>query len=260
MSEFENYADSDLLIISSADRLGGSPSSSDFLVDLGSSQELSRVRKVALVSVTGVNGTYNIYEGSNDFKFNYNTVDYTATITVGEYNTTQLISALTTEINTLINPATVVITQDPITQKLTFTFSAALAIIYNEDDGNNMASETGILTTTAVATDVIVADRIIRLNGLSRMYLRSSKLANANSINSRQKTDDILCCIPLGDVGFGQVINHRPLTEREGALTIQNPIDLRNILDIKMTDYEGIPINLNGFNLEILIRVFYSTI
>ena len=130
----------------------------------------------------------------------------------GQYNQTQLMAQLKTQIDAAIAPSTVAIAQDPVTQKITFTITGAETISYlNEDSGSTIAPFIGILVDSA-ALAVYTTDSITALNGETMFYIHSVDIAqNSTYLNTTQNTNDVngFVSIPV-TVPYGAYQNYQP--------------------------------------------------
>lgn len=200
--------------ISSKERLSGTPS--NFIVNFGNDPRLDRITEVHLVSASIPNVFPNVSAAAGNSTF-----QATATIAGainfvvpdGQYTTTQLRTELETQINAIIAPSTVAITQNAVTQKLVFTITGAETISYlSESSGSTLAPLIGILADSAVL-GTYTTDSITALNGNTIFYIHSSDLAqNSTYLNTAQNIDDVngFVTIPV-TVPFGGYQNFQPV-------------------------------------------------
>ena len=261
MSVLEQVGFSELIVVDSSKRLNKSTTtSSDFVVNLGSDQNLTNIRRVVLKNFHSVNGAYNVADGFNAFSYEYNSLPFAFTITPGQYNTVTLRSALENAINAQIGPDSVSITQDSLTQKLTFTFSGvnsttAKLIGANDPNPNELGGIIGLLETTGTAA-VHVMDRPPKLNGLTHCYVSSKKLALDNANDSNQEISDIIANVGWSETPFGGIIDVECKDDELCSVNYELPIDLRGNLDIQLVDSNGDVINLNNYDCELVFKIY----
>ena len=133
---------------------------------------------------------YNITDFNRTFSYKIATITYTISIPAGQYNITNFITALQTA-GTGIGLA---ITQNPITNKLSFTTTTNIE--YLNITGNAMADVLGIKTGSGTAVGAYTAEHIVDLGGIKNIYLESS-IGEDNLIRSDKKTISILGVIPV---------------------------------------------------------------
>jgi hypothetical protein len=174
--------------ISSKERISGTPYS--FNVNFGNNPRLDRITEVHLISAS----IPNVFPNVSAAKGN-NTFQATATIAGainfvvpdGFYSTSNLIAFLKAQIDAVIAPSTVSITQDTTSQKLTFTITGAETISYlSEGSGSTLAPFIGILSDSAVLA-AYTTDTPPALNGTTMIYIHSRELAdNSTYLNTPQ--------------------------------------------------------------------------
>jgi hypothetical protein len=175
---------------------------------------------------------------------------------VGQYDINDLIAELTTQIDAIIAPETVSITQSALTQKLTFTLSAGTLILYNEDDGNPMGGILGINQTSSPAAISQTADSLTSLEGLKNVYIASQALSNHTAMITRDKAkQNIFCNIPIRAT-FGSIST---IEENETTLDYTNFHNKKNIssIDIKLLDENNNVLDLNGSDWVLIFRVYH---
>lgn len=112
--------------VSNLERSAGDANS--FTVNLGNDTRLDCIQSVQVMQVSIPNTTYNISAAIGN-----NVLDATFTlagplsfvIPDGFYNTTQLMAYIQAQINAFIAPSTIALTQDPVTNRITFTVTGA---------------------------------------------------------------------------------------------------------------------------------------
>jgi len=249
----EQEGTSRLIYISSDDRLNKNDSTSKFTVDLGASSSIHQTNRVVLRSCHFVNGQYNIRDGHDTLKWSHNSIDYTVIIPAGFYNTTQLRGVLETEMNAVMIGATVTITQQLYTGKLNFSWSVSTGYII-VDEVSNITPELGFITQQGAANPS-VADRQPQLNGLEHCYLRSNILAPANMISSDKELDSTLINIPV-NAPYLFVNHYEPYDDELASKNYITPTDIR-IVDIELQGDDFLPIDLNGYEVELVFKVYF---
>lgn len=259
MSILEQVGTSIIAVINSSDRINkNATTSSDFTINLGNSNLLTNIRRCVVKNFHGVNASPNIPKQFKTFVFEYNSVVYSVDLVPGQYTILEFMTELQAVINAAITPATVVISQDKYSKKLRFTFSAALARLFSSNSSNPspLSSISGIITSTTTPNNIIVADRPPKLNGLTHCYLKSQKLAFTNSVSSDQLTQDKLTNIGWSGTGYGDTIDYEGRDDEMNSVNYDLPRDLRYNCDIKLVDSNDIPISFNGFDCELVLKLY----
>jgi hypothetical protein len=253
-----------LLRISSYDKIAGS--NSDFKVTLNNASFVQNVRGVVLKSVSFKHVFPNIYEGNNTFLFGYNSELLSITLDPAWYDGTSFQEALEVKINALpevVNQVTVTLEVDPplassYNKKLKFDAGADTIMLMNLEDGNTMALECGILTTTDYQNSHI-ADSIPDLGGLQTVYICSSALAGANSAASSSGGENvpIITEIPINNC-FGSTISYRAFDDDLEAIIYPNKRQLTEI-DIALCTRTGEILDLAQHDLTLMFKIVPST-
>jgi hypothetical protein len=184
------------------------------------------------------------------------TTDYK--IAEGQYTTATLIAALQTVINAAIGPATMTITQDATTQKLTFTQSAGTFSLYSEAAGNSMAKVIGSLITSAAPAITQTAFAVPDLIGLKHVFICSNKLAAGQNLISASAQNYNMLGDVLVDVTFGEYVMRE---FDEHTTNHQYYPGFRNISSFDLSLYsEGTTnlVELNGLPWSVVLEVFSS--
>lgn len=258
MSAVELKGDSQILIVKSKDRSDFKDSDTDFKVDIGPAFQTRDIKRMVIKSAHWINGVYNVPALEDTFVFEHNAAVFSAAITPGIYTTATYIAALKASMDTALGGPTVTITQDLVTQKLTFTFSAGVAKLFAQDDPvnpNAQAKIAGVLTTTAVAAIAITANRGPDLTGGSRVFLRSSALSGQNSVDSAKKTSTIMTAIPI-KVAFGFANHFEPNDDELYSINYLTPRNFR-FIDIQLVDVDGNVIDNNGYETDFMFKFYF---
>ena len=199
--------------ISSKERLRGMPY--DFNVNFGNDTRLDRITEVHLIGASIPNVFPNVSEAKGNSTFQATgTIAGAISFVVpdGQYNTAQLMAVLKTQIDSAIAPSTIAVTQDAVTQKITFTVTGAETIIFlNEASGSTLAPFIGILNDSA-ALGTYTADSTPALNGETVFYIHSVDLVqNSTYLNTSQNINDVngFVTIPV-TVPYGAYQNYQP--------------------------------------------------
>lgn len=124
----------------------------------------------------------------------------------------------------------------------------------------NLASS--IVTTTAFISlaasgQSTFAPNIPSLNGLTKVYVQSSRLGLSNLVEEDGQISNKLLPIPV-NVGFGGLnvfeCKQDVLCER----IYSHPIEC-NTIDIQLTDRDGNEVNIQGGNVQIELRLWFDT-
>lgn len=232
----ENYK---FVTINSFDRANGSDS--NFTVTLnGTFRE--DFTQMALVNFICTNTFYNVDSTNNTFNFQENIgAVTTATLAVGNYTLTDIITALETAMDAIsANARTYTITSSSLTNKLTITGSAGTFLVKSTGGLNLMLGfSRSSDTTTALA---VISPRIYNLSRYSFFHL-SCTLSKGDTFNtSVGNRENIIGYIPVCESSNGDIYSFRP-----------NPFCWRDVsypnidqLQVKLTDDQGVEIELNG--------------
>lgn len=236
--------------LTSRNRVSGT--NSNFKVDIDDfSSNMSRAYKMSIKSVSFPNIFYNVTATKNTFTFGYLGSDHSVSVAVGQYNTTQLISALQTEINSI---ASISIVQDPINLKL--SFSGDLIQYYNRTK-NPMASLLGILDDSLGEVANFTAQGIPNLSGIPVFFLQSHALSNTVSLVGNLGRIQPVIEVIQNTACFGSIIHHRP---SDGDLSTINYNCYNNLtnIDIFLTDEYGNEVDLQGHEMIVCMKVYFE--
>jgi len=260
------------LVVSSNDKTSDSVNNGDFKVLLGDTYFSQQVCGISVVSCTVPNIIYNINQYNNVLKIGkfppalppYDAVS-TVTIPIGQYT----INDLTTELSNQIalanqSPAlTVVIIQDPITQKLKFE-SPFIFKLYNTQ--LNPSSIWGVLgldshvteylsVTNPAILEEVVTPYIPNLSGSQYVNILSN-LSENNSIDG-QGVKSLLEIVSFYDTPFGGMHTQTTNMAEHAVITYVNPRNLNNIT-IKLVDENYRAIDIENFPVTIVLRIYFA--
>lgn len=170
--------------VSSNERISGTPY--NFVVNFGNLSELDRVTEVHLISASIPNVSNNISVDivNNTFLANGSVTGVISVVVPdGFYNTSGLITYLQTEINNIITPNTVTITQNTSTNRIEYVVTGETIQFLSVDSGSTISDQIGILTDSAFLASY-TSDSLPSLNGNTMIYVHSSQLATAVTLLS----------------------------------------------------------------------------
>lgn len=250
-------ANSTLAIINSKNRLSESISSSNFSYNIGSAIE---IQEIALKSVSLPNTAYNINVHNNTLKINYGGILKNITVPLGQYTIDSLIIKMTSLF--LSQGVTVVITQDPITYKLLYTFSLTTFIYIDTTStlpyyiGFNLKS---VLQYPSVPSLIILGPSVPNLQGTNNYYIASRTLGqgvNALLFNAVQNLA-IIAVIP-NTVPYGSIIQYTPT---DILLDLKLYASKQNIqqIDIIILDTNFNLVDLNGSDVELCFKCYLKS-
>lgn len=194
-------------------------------------------------SFYNINSTNNIIEYEIDLsegETNY-TIAYALTITEGNYNINQLVSYLTTNMNSIS------ITYDGITNKLTFTgtypftlqsYSTCFNII-GFVSGNNYTSTNNSLTSV----NCINVNQIKAINVITNLSTYNINKSFSNNLS-------ILSCIPVNRPPYS-IIEY----ENKNNYRCNLFMNQLQLIKIKLVDENENLINLNGLHYSLVLQL-----
>ena len=273
-----NLKESRLLRISSKDKSPESPSKYQITYKTNDN-DLHQIRRVVLKSAIIPNSQYNIHHNNNTFYFNetvpQNNSDEVTDGVVNEHASIEIISGGVVEdekdeevgryiipvgqytismlISTLENMISgLAITQSPLTNKLTLTYSSPFSVLVN--DKNPLARVLGI-TEDIENVSTYSCKSLPDLSGLENIYIASQTLSNHSAMicNDKQK-QSVFCSVGI-NVPFGQTMI---LEEDSISLDYTDFYAPRNIstIDITLLDENNNVLDLNGLDWVLTFRVY----
>lgn len=165
--------------VSSRDRTNGT--ASNFQVSLGNESRFDKIVEVHLLSAIVPNVANNISAaiGNNSLAIDFTIAGNLAfPIPDGFYSVNSWINYIVPLINAAITPSTILITQAPNTNLLTFTITGAETMIIQNLAGGSTLSPTLGFTTVSAAAGTLTADTIPNFAGATVFYLHSADLGN----------------------------------------------------------------------------------
>lgn len=265
--------------------------STNFVVDVG--QTIQRVERMSITSVTFPNVFYNIIGYDTSYSYTAENVIYanmggnilTTTIPAGYYSVGTLMNQISAQLNPLIQALeatdTIAFTFDPITNKVSGTFTSAGS--YNQltfllptstqlataglPSAMNMTSNpmtklgfvfsgSGGISLVFPTTVAKVATNLPSLLGLTKCYIRSQKLAASNSVDEKGTISSIMLPVVIS-APFGGLNVFECKVDHLCEIIFSKPVDF-NQLDIQLVDRSGNEVNLNGANLQIEFKIWFN--
>ena len=247
---------STILNLNSKYRTTDSNSSSDFNISIGQS---INIKQAVLKTVIMPNSMYNITSRNNQFTY-FDTVNHGIIIPVGQYSISLLVSTLQTAIQSTDPLATVV--QDPVTNKLVFTFTVPTKIYVGvsystlpEFIGFNIPNFIGLYPVGSTTT--IYAPNLPNLSGVREVFICSRTLAQGvNSLLQNGVNLPMILVMP-NVVPFGAINAYQ---SNDNMLDIKTYKNLQNIqfIDIQLRNLDNEIIDLNGENWSMTLILYYE--
>lgn len=245
------------ILISSRNKTLSSISNSNFNVVFKQTDSIQNCKRIVIDSISFINTFYNINETNNTLIFTIDGINFLeVTIPVGQYDLAQFITALETEMNILLAPESVVITQDPITKKLVFTCTVPIGFV-GSTLGSTMGEVVGLNANDNTSLfQPFNMPNFPNLSGPRQVYIISETLSNLTSMVSiGGKLVSVLKAIPL-NADFGCPVNFIADMIETNEVYFPEPINISNI-DIKITDNLNNILDLEGLDFEMIIRSYY---
>jgi hypothetical protein len=250
-------ANSTLAIINSKNRLLESISSSNFTYNIGTAIE---IQELALKSVSLPNTAYNINNYNNLLRINYNGFVIAIFVPAGQYTINELIIKMTSLF--LLQGVSVLITQDPISFRLVYTFAQPSFIFI--DAIPNLSYYVGfnvkqVSQYPAIPSLIIDAPTLPNLQGTNNYYIASRTLGqgvNALLFNAVQNLA-IIAVIP-NTVPYGSIIQYIPT---DILLDLKLYSSKQNIqqIDIIILDTNFNVVDLNGSDVELCFKCYLKS-
>ena len=248
--------------ISSHDRTSDSKSQYDFKIATND-YFLNQIRKVIVKSVSIPNTQYNVSTVNDTLTYDIGGGDTSVSIPVGQYaSPSDVLDALAASL--LAGPDAIVMTHtvDALTAKAELTFGVPIIL---KRGTNGAQSEVGTSTIAHVIGlgDVDTASLLVHqmpdlpdLSGLKKVYVSSAVLSSTSSTVSSNRVQSNVYTEVSMDVPFGYY-KHRTVddmtTSDERTVTVPNNL---STIDIKLLDEKLRPVDLNGHDCYISLKVF----
>jgi hypothetical protein len=262
-----------LVTISSSDKnIDLSESNSDFTVILNERNLSQGVNRILIKECTVPNVFPNIrgidYRSNqnNIFIINDGVVDIPVLVPEGQYvistlgvpPANDLLTVLKNLIDTAINPVTVNITLDPITNKLNFTFSAGT---YNFVDStlsllNDTLGITEPLPAPAISID---AQSLPDLSGLKNVYIHSKDIADLNGVDAGFGLISLAEPVSLVDAPYGSYSYKKNNDDELASIVYDQPRNLSSIR-IVLRDEKGNKLNIGTHIINIVFKAYFDAV
>lgn len=248
------------LRVSSKERLTGTPS--NFTVGFGNADILDRCTEVHLMacSIPNVGNNISAAIGNNAFTFTGSiSGPGTVLFTDGFYSLNQVIARLESEINLVIAPSTISITQNQFTKKIVFAITGAETIQYDATGLNNTLG----FTEPIGPVSSISAQGLPTLNGSTVMYIHSSDMAN-NTTYLSSDTGGIIdvngaFTIPV-NVPYGSYQDYVANENLDRQVYGRNGKSLKNIrFTIRTNGGRELTEISDNFEVIIVLKLFWHT-
>jgi hypothetical protein len=243
------------VVINSKHRASGT--STNFIKNLGQTIE---ARAVVVKSVSIPNTSYNVNTHNNKLTITIGGTSTEVIIPVGQYSLATIMSAIQSQLRSELLDESLTVTEDALTHKLSIVSSTAFRISTDpiisplakvlgagSDAGYYPASETSSFTLPDLPS----------LQGNKNYYLCSNTLAQgSNGIFKNGENLPLIMVVPC-EVAFGFTEHYQATDE---TLTIKRYDRPQNIqsLDIKLYDEDLNIVDLNGQDVEIILKVYTS--
>jgi hypothetical protein len=243
------------IVVNSKDRnlLLGGQTNSDFTVSY-KDNDCQQVLKSVVKDVFIPNQFYNITVDNNKLRILGGSMGLPldATITPGQYNIDQLISALTIAIDNLLVTDNVVITKDTITNILTFTTTANLTIY-------STSSMVPVLGITDTLNGVInVSQEPWNLNDLQFVQVHSNAIGYSHGLDASRGIISLIETVSLVETPFGAVAHRQNNDDVISEILYDQPRNMFNI-DIRLRDQDGKLLSLpSNHNCTVILKIYFD--
>jgi len=250
------------VVINSDQRLNESTTSTNnFSVDIKDSFDLQGISHIAVESVSCSNLQYNINSSNNVIRVDNGGLSVSLTMTQGQYDITQFMTALQALLNTLAPTFTV--SQDAITKKLLiestgpqFTFHKASTTM-DKVIGLSFGTSVGISSSIVGLVETIIPTNVPNLGGLDAVFFHSRQLAGHSASNATVGTISLLSYMSFFDIPFGGSGTRYVNDIEMSKIRYSQPRNI-SVIDIKARDVNGNLVELQNSPVQIIIRCYYS--
>lgn len=237
---------SKLLYVFSRERTNGV--AENFRIDFGNFMSRN-VLKVIIKETVIPNTMYNVTAFNNTIIVN--AVSYQ--LAVGQYDITSFISAL----QTLLAVHTLVITNDPITYKLTFTTAGAVTYS-SQDNGSTMGRLIGLDKVNDLTTASSVLPNIYDLSGPKMLFLYSPELCgNSTNLISSSGNKPALGNF-IVNAPFGENITFEVREDLTDSIDMDSYNNLREI-QMQLVNEFGEQVDLNGSDYTMVFKIYITS-
>lgn len=254
------------LVTVSGDNGSSGSVATNFTVNLGTNMQ--KVVRVSICSVTFPNNAYNVNSTgggqNNTFAIVVNSTIVDFAVEGGFYTTTSLMTAVATAINTFLTPShgngSVALTQDPISQLVTLTFTPSFTNptieLVDAQEGSGIWELLGFAVPAGPTATSLTATYLPSLGGLKEVFLQSSALAPGNMFDKDGEQKNTLLAIPItAPFGVSNVFECK--VDALCEITYLSQRTLQSV-DFSLTDKYGNIVDLHGGNLVINLKVWFN--
>lgn len=238
---------SSFVVINSKFRSRDSRSTSDFTYSLG---ETLNVKTVAIKSICIPNTAVNINSKNNKMEIIYNGTQYTIIVPVGQYNISQLLSAVSSSFTTQTGTAGTFL-QDSFTKKVVITTPSNLQILAA---ATSLGTKLGFKVSTTPQI-INTGDSLPSLSGTLNYFVSCPELVQGyNSISLGGQKFGILCDIQ-NDKPYGEYLRYEA---NDFKLNQKYFLRTQNIqwLTIQILDSDFNIVDLQGADLELVLKIY----
>jgi hypothetical protein len=247
-----NNGNKKLYYINSNNKLSGTHS--DFTYQIHVPRE-SKFNRICVLQCTIPKSYYLIEPGYNTFILEELAVQTTITIPIGNYNRKQFQAAVLSLLNTNTSQAWVYTISYPSSSgvqsgKFTFTVTGNSGNQPSFIFGVTLAAQFGFdkNTTNTFVGSTLTSTNIINLQREDSVYIHCDCCTN--------ESDNILQEIfSLNSIDFGNIIYNNDNLEAYSKDLISNE---KNVYHFWLTDEDGVPLDLNGMNIQITLLLYES--
>lgn len=264
MSSIENYTFSRTLRISNIHSVNPQDTMTDFTVNLNRMTETNNIVRCVCKYVEFPNNSYNIFDSgpfkNDEFIYEVNTVQYTATLPeAGFYTTNEILTILQPQIETTmkaIDAGTVLeIKLGLYSKKIEYTHNSLTAVLVLPSGPLNVFLGNNVNSGDITNAGKYVSDQTPNLYGLATVFIHSTTIAEGNLVDGDVENHDILAEVPVTAV-YGQKNFYRANDDEIESI---NYSSVRNYdsIKIQLKDIDQNTIELNGGTVILDLKLYY---
>lgn len=241
------------------------PETNDYQVELAN--EYRDILEIELLSANIPKSAYNINASNNTIHFDVGGTEYTASVSSGNYNITDLLSELETAMNASGSGVTFTLTEDTRTNKITISGTGAFDLLFNggqEPIGNQFRSiykdssigyNLGFRRTDLTGLTTYTAQNIYNIAGENYILLYIKELENLetsdiNYNNISQSFTKINLNTDYNTVKF-----HSANAEYYSRILFKSPLQKLSQMIIRFYNYNGTLYDFNGLEHSLYFRI-----
>lgn len=222
---------------------------------------VQEVKKIQVAEVEVPITWYLFDSNHNSITIQEGVLTATATIPVGNYNSTTIISALKTALDSA-SPLgqTYTVSISSLTSKMTISSTGNFSIV-----SGTINTLLGLPSSSSSAASVI-GSNVVQLNYPNFIHLRSnlgSLAPYSANIDDNNLSNNILARIPI-DKSYGEVVFYKPFLDKNNYFTIDSYIQSINYLftypdpNYPNDTSKDIQIDFNGAETSMKIKIFFT--